>query len=372
MPHSKLVPLNTHPFFYATIALILGIVLAFFCTPFTIPGTSCFFALIFCCLPLYWLQKNGRIPNKTSVALFFVCFVLGFVRYNQQALSHASLFESVACQSASFRGIVIESNKIEHPRMKQATLVRVAFFEKNGDWQPTGFSLQIYTPHVHPVLVGDFIQINNVHIKKTSGSSFDRYLMKEGIGATLFLDHFSHILISRPTFSFLRFVSDTKLRIFDRLQNKMSRENFALFSSLFLGSRSFNKQYIRQLSDRFQEWGISHYLARSGLHLTIFTFVWYALLRLIPLSLFIKQLLLIALSLAYLLFSWTSISFLRALYSFLIYGFCNLFMIRSHFLSILALVSFIVLLLNPVQLFFLDFQLSFLLTFALAWISHIY
>jgi len=398
MSLSKIVAFNIHPFFYATIALVLGVGMGFFCEPFfNFQSNNNFERLFFTGLKLqgaclavilvvtifslsYFLSNYffsagiAKLREKLplSALLFLSCFVLGFVRYSQQARDHACLFTSAASQATSFRGVVTESNKIEHPRMKQNILVSISSFEKNGAWEPIQFLLQIYTPQAYPVMTGDLIQIDGVHIKKTPNSSFNRYLAKEGIGATIFAHDLAYQTISRPSFSFARCISDTKRAIFDRLQKKMSRENFTLFSSLFLGSRSFNKSYIRQIADQFQQWGISHYLARSGLHLTIFTLVWHTLFRFIPISLYIKQFLLILLTIIYLLFSWSSISFLRALYSFLIYGFCTLFIIRTHFLSILTLVTFIVLFINPMQLFFLDFQLSFILTFALAWISHIY
>ena len=122
----------------------------------------------------------------------------------------------------------------------------------------------------------------------------------------------------------------------------------------------------------FRQWGISHYLARSGLHLTIFTFIWLMLFRLFPFSFFFKQLFMLLLCSIYLVFSWSSISFLRAFYSFFLYTICNICKIPIHFLHILTLVTLYVAICNPIQIFFLDFQLSFALTFALALIANLY
>ncbi len=61
----------------------------------------------------------------------------------------------------------------------------------------------------------------------------------------------------------------------------------------------------------------------------------------------------------------------RALYTFILYKICILHKRPSHLVYLLSLVCFFVLLDNPMQLFFLDFQLSFTLTFALAWFNQI-
>src|SRR3990167_3930800 len=122
----------------------------------------------------------------------------------------------------------------------------------------------------------------------------------------------------------------------------------------------------------FQQWGLSHVLARSGLHLVIFVFIWRWLLNFLPLSFYRKNLLLLFISLVYALCSWPSVSFIRAWYALIFYFFCALFLRRpSHTLHIISLVYCIILFLNPLQLFFLDFQLSFLLTYALTWMGEL-
>jgi hypothetical protein len=50
----------------------------------------------------------------------------------------------------------------------------------------------------------------------------------------------------------------------------MNTNTFALFSSLFLGNRTAIKQDLEEQKPLFKVWGISHFLARSGLHLLIF------------------------------------------------------------------------------------------------------
>ena len=126
-----------------------------------------------------------------------------------------------------------------------------------------------------------------------------------------------------------------------------------------------------ELNDQFKTWGLSHLLARSGLHLAVFVMIWQRLLSAIPFPFMFKQLFMTILCLVYFILSWSSIPFVRALALFLLYKKCLLFKIPFHFLHNLSLVTFFFLVLCPINLFFLDFQLTFILTAALAWFNQL-
>ncbi|MGB8366809.1 MAG: ComEC/Rec2 family competence protein, partial [Candidatus Babeliales bacterium] len=163
-----------------------------------------------------------------------------------------------------------------------------------------------------------------------------------------------------------------KQRLFKNIEKKMSSKTFLFFSSLFLGNRTIQKEKIQSMSEQFKKWGISHLLARSGIHLTIFIFTWQAIFSLIPLSFALKQYILILISIVYFIFSWPSISFIRAFSIFMLYQLCTIINRPTHFLHFCLLTCFLFLIFNPMQLFFLDFQLSFSLTFVLGWFNQLY
>jgi competence protein ComEC len=157
----------------------------------------------------------------------------------------------------------------------------------------------------------------------------------------------------------------------DTLKKAMNETTFTLFASIFLGYKQLSKQITDITKNHFMTWGVTHYLARSGLHMIIFIFIWQFILAFLPLPWFFKELILILVGLTYGLLSWSSISFIRAFLTFLLYKWCNLLSKQINVLHLLATVCLIVLLANPIQLFFLDFQLSFGLTFALACFNQI-
>jgi ComEC/Rec2-related protein len=230
-------------------------------------------------------------------------------------------------------------------------------------------SLYIYSKSISDLQVCSTIVIHKIVIKKVENPSFALYLSKEKVAGTIFIEKLDFKTLSVPP-SWHRYLANWKNNIYLTLQNKMSTKTFALFSSIFLGNRANVKKEMDYAKEPFKIWGTSHYLARSGLHLVIFVLVWQFLLSLIPIVFWIKQIILISLISTYSLFSWSSVSFERALLMFLIYKFCIISGKPSHYVHLIILVTGIVLILNPLQLFFLDFQLSFGLTFALAWFNH--
>jgi ComEC/Rec2-related protein len=312
-----------------------------------------------------------KIP--TGVLIVLASFALGHIRYKQQCSSFYHFHNNYQETAKAIKGVITTIEPVEHARMKQCAILHLNELQTNtGDWKPIDVYIQLYTPTINAWMVSDKVQINNIAIKKPSSESFLQYLIKEGLTSTVFCLECDYILIDRPEYSFYRWLFVAKQNVFQRLRNKMPAKSFALFSSLFLGNRSLNKQTIDTLANQFKQWGISHYLARSGLHLTIFALIWHILFRLLPICFLFKQAILLALSIIYFALSWPSVSFLRAFYSFLLCILCNMLSMRTHFLHILTLVTLFVLFFNPIQLFFLDFQLSFSLTFGLAWINHLY
>jgi ComEC/Rec2-related protein len=141
-----------------------------------------------------------------------------------------------------------------------------------------------------------------------------------------------------------------------------------LFATIFLGKPAHNTHESREL---FSYWGIAHQLARSGLHLVILLMMLRWALGFVPLWYGIKLVITLLLVGAYGYLSWPSISFIRACITCFVYALYELLLIPVSPVQVVTLVTFIVLAQNPGELFFLDFQLSFGLTFALAFVGHV-
>lgn len=220
------------------------------------------------------------------------------------------------------------------------------------------------------IQVGDYIKIDNAQISKPTTkthcrgiNSFFHYLVKERILAFIYINKKEVSLLHRPKHSFCRWLWTKKYSVYRSIRKKLSQVTKNVFALIFLGNKKANSSLSLALNCNM--WGISHFLARSGLHIALLIFMWQLLFSLIPVHITIKRILLISFALVYQLLSWNSISFLRA---FLLFIFLHQGYLGSQRTKVPHLFSFIcslILLYNPYQLFFLDFQLSFGLTFAL-------
>lgn len=351
------IPFIAHPLLIGTTAIILGII------SHSIwilnPALFLFFA---CALLVVALVHTSVIKNKYfNIVLFFIiCFCTGGFRLYQQKINHAHVAKELY-KSKTILGCITAIDYLPHARMPYRTTL-----------QTNTTFVQIYCIRKPMFHVGDTVHFNNITFKPSKNDSFNEFLMKEAIAASTFCTHLNYKIVKRPAWSLRRFIFNQRAHLNQKLKNKLSKKTYTLFVSLFLGNRSACKKESDNTAQQCKQWGMSHYLARSGLHLIIFILIWQLIMRLIPLSFFTKQLIILLLGIVYLSLSWTSISFIRAFMTFMLYKACVFLHVSSHFLYLLTLVCFLILIYNPIQLFFLDFQLSFALTFALAWFSHIF
>lgn len=306
--------------------------------------------------------------------LYLSCAFLAGTNLYQYQLSRHATFQLNACKSAlTIKGSISAIETIEKSFLNCVITINSTQMKntKNETWQSITKTFQLYTRKKPTFLVGDYVQINNITLKKPSSDSLNAYLIKKGIAATAFAQTLQYSIIHRPTWSVRRWIFYKKKKLFQQLKIKLSPPTFALFSSIFLGNRSESKSFLEKSREHFKSWGILHFLARSGLHLVIFILLWELIFSFIPLPFNIKQSLLIMLSIIYCSLSWTSVSFIRALAIFLIYKTSPLFNIRPNVLHLLTIICLSMLIINPTLLLFLDFQLSFGLTFALIWFGYL-
>lgn len=302
---------------------------------------------------------------KKTISLFILfCFAAGrtFIYINHRA----HLFP---LYNVTLEGSVESITYTDTKPWRYNAIISVSHIYTIDGWHKIPCTIQLYTHNAPAFSVADSIHCSIDQISQPTGD-FVWYLYKEGIDATAFQRTITSHIINHPTYSLQRYIHEKRKKFHQALERKMNSATFALFSSLFLGNRTAIKQDLEEQKPLFKAWGISHFLARSGLHLLLFVMILEWLLKLIPLYFRMKQLILIALTMVYTLFSWSGISFIRALYTFLFYKAATLQALPFHSMYALGLVCSIILLYNPLQLFFLDFQLTFLLTFCLIWIAH--
>lgn len=356
-----------HATLYITLALIAGIACQFLAIS---APTQVIATLITVIAGLIYKEKYG-LTNWLFFLLplaFCTGSLLCFLQMqSQKNFQHLTLGKTIDIQ-----GVISNIEAIQNPRFKFRVIIELINIKPADEhnWQRGAGSFALYSGTMPKIWVADMIQIKNLEFKEIANQSFKNYLIKEKIVATVFIEDLQATIINRPRFNISRGLFYFRKNLFFELRKKMSRQTFALVSSIFLGNRAAVKKQMDAAKEPFKIWGTSHYLARSGLHLVIFAIIWHFILGLIPISYVIKQIFLIVLILIYALLSWGSVSFERALLMFLVYKICLLWRTPSHYIHLVTFVTLLVLCVNPMQLFFLDFQLSFGITFALAWFNH--
>lgn len=353
-----------HPLFFANIALMLGVYGAFLgykCT------TICFLALLLGGALLVY-EKSIQYSLWFLIPLFFG---LGSIRYYQEQVNLDYFQQTFTSQKCTIKGKINSIEQIENQKFTHKIMLTTSTITTKDNKQYVNYAVFIYTNNITGMLVGDIVTIQDITFNRNNNNSFLRYLAKEGAVASSFTSNLNHTLHHRPYFSFSRFIQKIRLNLFLSLKGKITKETFLLFSSLFLGKQHKQPNTTLSMRDECMEWGISHYLARSGLHLVICIMLWQFILHILPLSLAYKNSLLIVITLLYALLSWNSVSFYRALWLFLISKWGVLSRLPIQGIHSIGLISLCFIFYNPMQLFFVDFQLSFLLTFGLIFYSSI-
>lgn len=291
------------------------------------------------------------------VPITFAAFLLGVCNYNYHRQRYFDFQHDFAHKHVNITGVIASIESTENSAYPWQILCKLA---------ESGAYVQLYIKDKGVLDIDDTVQCSNVYIRPCTNESYAFYLMKENIVASIFLANADFVILEHPNYSCSRFLSHTRTKIIASLQQKLSSRTFVLLSSLFFGNKHSSAKEQEAIKENFKAWGISHYLARSGLHVVTLVLLWTILMRFVSFPLLIKDFLLMMLMIIYWLLSWNSISFLRAFMTFLAYKTCHICLIAPHMLHIVTLITLVTLLWNPLHLFFLDFQLSFALTFALA------
>lgn len=312
---------------------------------------------LFFCFFYYSTKKKKGHPFLICI-LLNIFLILGYAHYKYYIYQWKELVKKATTKRENFYGIILDQKKTESNFLRLTIqcyfpkyLINKSFFIyiKNNNPNTT------YNP-------GQLIKISG-KLCTTKKSDFNDFLIKEQIIGTIFTkDTFITTLDQK---SIKGYLLELKNNIRVTAIQKMSPHTKQLFELLFLGYKEESK--ITSVDLQFKEWGISHFLARSGLHLNFLITLAGTLLIYIPIAWNLKQLIILLIIFCYCILTWTTIPIAR---TFLIFFFIKLFLTMKYQydpFNIICFVWMIFLVANPFYLFFLDFQLTFILSGALTW-----
>ncbi|QMU64640.1 MAG: DUF4131 domain-containing protein [Flavobacteriaceae bacterium] len=199
---------------------------------------------------------------------------------------------------------------------------------------------------------------------------YKSYLKKRGMTHQIFLEKDAYTLLKEKRFSLEKFASEIRSAIQRSLESYHFQEDeLAVINALLLGQR----QYIsKELMDDYSHAGAIHILAVSGLHVGIL--LWMLSFVLKPLERIkngktIKTIFLIILLWAFALIAGLSASVVRAVTMFTFVAAALTMNRTRHILYAIIASLFFLLLIKPLFLFDVGFQLSYLAVFGIVWIQ---
>ena len=316
----------------------------------------------------FFAHHHRTLPIAALACCFFLA---GALRYQQQKINFDTCLQNITNKACAVTATITD---IEPSYKKPGhTVITVAIEELHQHHESIqaaqGMVLKIATklPTAH-LQAGDLVACPTLFLRACSNENYKRYLIKEHILGHVTSNRPFKVL-KRPSYSLNRWLTNKRNSILEHTSSAVSPRTFTLFASIFFGKKELSSEHMEPIKDQFKIWGILHYLARSGLHVLLFVILWSWLLSWVPIPFNAKQIVMALLIMGYHILSWPSISFIRSILLFLMYKLCLLRDLQINTLHLLSLVCITILLINPFQLFFLDFQLSFGLTFALAWLT---
>lgn len=237
--------------------------------------------------------------------------------------------------------------------------------------QPEAGIIKFLTPKQPPFAVGDEGLFFNVQFQTKTEKNVDFSLLRDHCFGICFAPYIkARIFKQRSLYGrWLHWWNARRSHVYKELQKTVPPKTFMYISSLFFGLKQGEK-YL-EMRAQFARWGLTHYLARSGLHISLLVSLWSVPLRFLPLSLSTKALIMLGVLFVYNQLSWANISFNRALWLWFFYlGSWLAGCVATPLFGFGQLLTAI-LLFNPWQACCLDFQLSFFLTFVLMLLGYL-
>ena len=350
--------------------LIIGILLGFY-FPIKIPLLVVVLLCLLLLLLVLHIKKSTTLKVGFGVIAAFLMIGIGML--------------SVGFANPIFKSNHLFNNTTSQPHIWQAKVIAILKPSSFSNRLVASVSYQDSTKVVGKVLVNYPFEIDSLKIDQelvffTTISSispplnphqfnYKSYLEKQGIYHQTYLQSEDLLAISIKSRSLKGIANAFRKQLIKNLRkHNFSEDEFGVIQALLLGNRD-------EISDEtysdYQKAGAVHILAVSGLHVGVLLFILqYVLtpLTYLPKGKQLRTLLVILILWGFAFVAGLSPSVVRAvtMFSFIAYA-MNLNRPTNSF-NIIALSIFFILLLNPLFLFQVGFQMSYAAVIAIVWI----
>ncbi len=355
------------PIITITIFYIFGIILAEF---LYIPLQYLFFALILSILGGLFLLRSGQKPIYLMI---FVIFIFGIF-----ACQYASLIPANdISRFADDRYVKIIGSVADEPsraeELYRFTLKAREIILKGRSYKTSGY-VGVYVSDSNISLnYGNKILVHGKLSKIVSTSnpgiaSFGDLMAKRKIGCQMFVYGQGLDVLARSIGNPIKYISIIiKNRLISVIQNTMNEPYASLLGSIVFGSQA--SPLSNELQDNYKTAGVIHLLVASGTQVSILMSVVLILCRAAGLSQYVKLAVATFANLIFAGITGAGPSIIRAAVMSEAALVANIFERENDFYNSLSLSALVLLILNPLNLFDMGFQLSFLATWALFYVA---
>jgi hypothetical protein len=312
-------------------------------------------------------NQQGRLIIVGLICCFFFCGSTRYYQYQSAYFTHRNLLEKNCTIIATVQEIL--------PRLDEQEQICIALHVHQVELENKEHTLDkkmyLFLPFYTKLWIKPYqkIKIKNIILKHPKSNSYQEYLIRENIWAVAHPKWLSYTTIKKPSL-LMQQIDQLCSMPLQATDHAVSQLTHSLYLSIFCGKK-IKSTTTTKMKELFSYWGISHHLARSGLHLIILIGLLLFLFSFIPCAASKKQWLIVALLCFYYVTTYSSVAFMRAFYMYLLYTLCKQLHVPSSAIHILLITTLLTLVINPCHLFFLDFQLSFSITLLILWFCQV-
>lgn len=348
-----------------SVLYILGII-AFYSNYFIIISSVIFAILFFLCF-------FKKIFSLRLFSIYIIIFLFGIfnssinLKYDDDLVSYADTNATVTARVLTIptnsnidktkfyaKAISIETNTEDEHEISAKTLITIN--DKTGKFKE--------------IKIGDTLKVNGkIKVPQTAQnpSQFDyaRYLQNKKTFSLIYSDNDWQIISSNTGIidSFLRNLNDTRNKIISIHAKNIKSPMLEILGGIIFGDDAVNPD--DDTKEAFINSGIFHILAASGMNVTLIFGIWFFFARTLKLNYRFSIITGILLILFYTCMTGFGPPIIRATLMLTLILIGKLIDRATSTVSLLFLVAFIMLFVNPLMLFDIGFQLSFIVTFAL-------
>lgn len=306
----------------------------------------------------------GRRPLCLA-ALLFVLWIAGiFVTGRAGWRRETPLPDHDAGQSVRIRGQIYRQ---ERKNTNQIYLKNNSILSGTNQ-ESYDFNILIFTDKDISYQIGNILEVTGICQEPESAGNpgqfdMEKWYRAQKIGLLMSKCHIT--LIDRKTDRFRQTISDVRNRIKESLYEVAEEEEASLMCAMLLGDKNGMEEDVKNL---YQNAGISHVLAISGLHISLLGMLFFSAIRKLGAGFFLAGILSGSLTGLYSIMTGMSVSTCRAFLMFLVYLGAQASGRTYDLKSSLALAVLLLLFRNPLLLSEGGFQLSVLAAGGLAYL----